>query len=254
MCPGEDIEGFLQGEEIVTIEEIRSRVREYIDDPDIQVWTDSRLNGHLDDAVNEMMTLLDQNMPEYAGSIQGDYDVLLGSLTDMLAAQPFWEGQLPTDFRRPISVFRQPSGSVTYHVPVKIIPFTDAWLYKGVDACATCYFRHISQKSEGGAVTEGQDEKDTWNRWVIGVPYPVASVRLTVIYVRTPKKVSEFSENDELYDVPEHFHGVLCLGTAVRCLLSENRDPTRIQQLYDRGLMTLMGPEFKLISRGSVTR
>lgn len=210
----------------MNLDDIRTRVLENLDDPDGDVFTENRIDRSINDALQELYVLsarVDQSFGTLSPADGSNFLIEITGVGTTVKGEFGVESDLPADFHRLISVYRE-SPTPTGHV--MIVPQPQAVIYESIDPGEVAYVRHNMDGSEGG-------------RTRIGFPNLTDSVdyKFSVLYHATHPVISSHSK---IVQIQTEYHHLIVTGATVRLLLEENSDARPFQNLYQQGVQAMM--------------
>lgn len=217
------------------LSEVQARVLQNVGDPLQQIWTSDRLNRFIDDTVQEVSIAAETARPELfcttasAVASTGFHSTLLVTNTEV-ASPPFsYETWLPADYRRMISLVRTTGVTVKAE---KISVDQDSYYHAMWDEVVATGDRsgeihfYVRQSAVGA--------------WVLGIVETDGTETFRLVYVTLLDTIGSSTSGTTVFKLPDEYQYLIVAGSSMRLLMSENRDPSMYQAIYDRGL-ALMG-------------
>lgn len=217
----------------MTLDEIRKRVLDNIDDPDGSVWTNTRIDRLINDALQDLAVIAERVDPVF-GTATGSSNLSFTGAQPVVAGAVGVEVELPGDFRRLISVTRT---SPSPAVQVQIVPMQHAHFYRAIDAGLVAYIREKTTLMDQGLTTSVSNIKSAS---FIGFPNMTPGAATWIYGVLYAAQVGTVSLPGDALPLPGEYHQLIAIGATVKALLGENSpDAASWQKQYDSGVAIL---------------
>lgn len=217
----------------MTLDEVRKRILDNIDDPDGSVWTDTRIDRLVNDAIQDLAIIAERVDPVF-GTITGSTNLSFTGDQTIDAGAAGTEVELPSDFRRLISATR------TLPAPAKqiqIVPMEHAHFYRGIDAGLVAYIREKTTLPDRSLITTLSNIKSAT---FIGFPNLAPGEATWTYGVLYAARVGTVTSPNTALPLPGEYHHLVAIGATVKALMGENSpDAAGWQKQYDSGISIL---------------
>jgi len=190
----------------MTLTEIQTLLRLYINDQNSERWSDANLLPFINRAQADIQNLVDEQ-DEHFFSACKTYSVV--------ADRDGYEFTLPTDCKRIMQVERLTT--------TKPVPCT--WVEFGM--------RHVEPVPDTLQIGSLSSPRCYLRGTKVGVVAPADSYTLRMWYI---KRLTDLSAGGDVSEIPLEFHGLLALHAARMILLSEGRDFEQWEKEYNEGM------------------
>ncbi len=213
----------------MTLDEVRKRILDNIDDPDGSVWTDTRIDRLVNDAIQDLAVIAERVDPVF-GSLTSSTNLSFTGAQVIAVGAAGTEVELPDDFRRVITVTRTSPSPVKQ---VQVVPMEHAHFYRGIDAGLVAYVR-----SQTG-ITSTRTTKSR-NSSFIGFPLLTPGAADWIYGVLYAARIATVTADDHKMPLPEEYHHLVAIAATVKALMGENSpDAAGWQKQYDSGISIL---------------